>query len=96
MTVTHVVRMWPDQGDPQLGTFVRSQVSALRDLGITQKVVVWSGSDHSPLPLDGLEVNAGPRVPQVRAGGLPRRVLCSNLGNPTLYTCTVPAATPPT
>ena len=34
MTVTHVVRMWPDEGDPQLGSFVRSHISALRDAGI--------------------------------------------------------------
>ena len=96
MTVTHVVRMWPDQGDPQLGTFVRAQVSALRDLGITQKVVVWSGSDYSPLPLDGLEVIAGPRVPVGPRGWPAKARSVLQLGHPTLYTCTVPAETAPT
>ena len=82
--MTHVVRMWPDQGDPQLGTFVRAQVSALRDLGITQKVVVWSGSDHSPLPLDGLEVIAGPRVPVGPRGWSAKARSVLQLGQPNL------------
>ena len=84
MTVTHVVRMWPDQGDPQLGTFVRAQVSALRDLGLTQKVIVWSGSDHNPLPLDGLEVIAGPRVPAGPRGWSAKARSVLQLGQPNL------------
>ena len=84
MTVTHVVRMWPDQGDPQLGTFVRAQISALRDLGLTQKVVVWSGSDHNPLPLDGIEVFAGPRVPMGPRGWPAKAGSVLQLGQPNL------------
>lgn len=82
--MTHVVRMWPDQGDPQLGTFVRAQISALRDLGITQKVVVWSGSDHSPLPLDGLEVFAGPQVAAGPRGWPAKARSVLQLGQPNL------------
>ena len=84
MTVTHVVRMWPDQGDPQLGTFVRAQISALRDLGLTQKVVVWSGSDHNPLSLDGIEVFAGPRVPMGPRGWPAKAGSVLQLGQPNL------------
>ena len=62
MTVTHVVRMWPDEGDPQLGSFVRSHVSALRDAGVKQRVVVWSGRSDNPLPLEGVQVVASPSV----------------------------------
>ena len=63
MTVTHVVRMWPDEGDPQLGSFVRSHITALRDAGLQQRVVVWSGRSEHPLPLDRVQVVAGPAVP---------------------------------
>ena len=63
MTVTHVVRMWPDEGDPQLGSFVRSHITALRDAGLQQRVVVWSGRSAHPLALDGVQVVAGPAVP---------------------------------
>lgn len=62
MTVTHIVRMWPDEGDPQLGSFVRSHIAALRDAGLRQRVVVWSGRSDTPLPLDGVQVAAGPSV----------------------------------
>lgn len=68
MTLTHVVRMWPDSGDPQLGSFVRSHITALRDAGLKQRVVVWSGRTAHPLPLDGVDVVAGPAVPPGPSG----------------------------
>ena len=49
MTVTHVVRMWPDEGDPQLGSFVRSHITALRDAGLQQRVVVDLGKAQATL-----------------------------------------------
>lgn len=62
MTLTHVVRMWPDEGDPQFGSFIRSHIAALRDAGLPQRVVVWSGRSQRPLPLEGVAVHAGPSV----------------------------------
>ncbi|MFM6998881.1 MAG: glycosyltransferase family 4 protein [Bacteroidota bacterium] len=82
MTVTHVVRMWPDEGDPQLGSFVRSHIAALRDAGLQQRVVVWSGRGEQPLPLDGVDVVAGPNVPPGPKGWNAKVRSVLNLGRP--------------
>jgi len=63
MNLIHVVRMWPDEGDPQLGSFCAQPHCPLRDAGLQQRVVVWSGRDEPPLPLDGVDVVASPNVP---------------------------------
>jgi glycosyltransferase involved in cell wall biosynthesis len=82
MTITHVVRMWPDEGDPQLGSFVRSHIAALRDAGLQQRVVVWSGQRERPLPLDGVEVVAGPFVAPGPKGWNAKVGSVLNLGRP--------------
>ena len=84
MTVTHVIRMWPDEGDPQLGSFVVNHVAALRDLGVAQKVVVWSGRREAPLPLAGVEVFAGPAVAPGPRGWNAKIRAVLNLGRPSL------------
>lgn len=82
MNVTHVVRMWPDEGDPQFGSFVRSHITALRDAGLQQRVVVWSGRLERPLPLDGVDVVAGPNVPPGPKGWNAKVRSVLNLGRP--------------
>lgn len=82
MNLIHVVRMWPDSGDPQLGSFVRSHVAALRDAGARQRVVVWSGRTHAPLPLDGVEIIAGPPVAPGPAGWNAKARSVLSLGRP--------------
>ena len=84
MTVTHVVRMWPDEGDPQFGSFVRSHITALRDAGLQQRVVVWSGRNERPLPLDGVDVVAGPNVPPGPKGWNTKVRSVLNLGRPNV------------
>jgi len=76
--------MWPDEGDPQLGSFVVNHIAALRDLGVAQKVVVWSGRSEAPLPLAGVEVFAGPAVAPGPRGWNAKIRAVLNLGRPSL------------
>ncbi len=76
--------MWPDEGDPQLGSFVVNHIAALRDLGVAQKVVVWSGRREAPLPLAGVEVFSGPPVAPGPRGWNAKTRAVLNLGRPSL------------
>lgn len=84
MTVTHVVRMWPDEGDPQLGSFVVNHIVALRDLGVAQRVVVWSGRHQTPLALEGVQVVTGPNVAPGPLGWNAKVQRVLELGRPSL------------
>lgn len=76
--------MWPDEGDPQLGSFVVNHIAALRDLGVAQRVVVWSGRREAPLALEGVQVAAGPNVVPGPRGWNAKVQRVLELGRPSL------------